>query len=250
MKNELATLNFNGFEIRPDAAGNISLTLLWKSAGANAYKRPADWEREEGAKYLAQVALDQKVGITQLLIKTKGRNGGTAAMPEIALEYAKYLSMPLARLVNKTFLERVAEEKNPDLILDRAVKTYERRGYTPEHIAVRLTSKATRLIYTSTLSQHGVTGEGFRLCTNALYYPLFGGPAALVRKKVGAGPKQNPREFMSLIQLRLVEVGEMLATEAIQATGAFGNDACVNETNRAARNVAAMVVRHRAGASL
>jgi len=250
MKNQLATLSFNGFDIRPDENGNLSLTMLWKAAGANAYKKPVQWERKEGREYLAQVAADLKVPVGHLLKKKAGRNGSTVALPEIALEYAKTLSMPLARLVNKTFLERVAEEKNPDLILDRAVKTYERRGFTPEHIATRLNAKATRVVFTAALARHGVTGEGFRLCTNAVYFPLFGGPAALVREKVGAGPKANPRDFMNMIQLRTVELSEMLATEAIETAGAFGNDACVSETNRAARNVAAMVVRHRAGASL
>ena len=244
-----ATLSFNGYEIGPDENGDISLTLLWKSAGANSYKKPFDWARKEGAEYLANAASDLKVA-PQALLKTKaGRNGGTKAIPEIALAYATYLSKPLARLVNQTFLQRVAEEKNPELILDRAVKTYERRGFSAEHIATRLNAKATRVLFTAALARHGVTGEGFRLCTNATYFALFGGPAALVRQKVGAGPKDNPRDHMTMIQLRTVELSEMLATEGIEKSGAYGNEACVNEANRAARNVARLVTQHRAGAS-
>lgn len=253
MKKQPTTFRFNGFDLAPDENGNLNLTEFWRAAGSPHKKEPGIWKNQKGNKaFIAHISNTHNQGGLPLIISKAGRHGGgTVAHPQIALAYAKFLNHELHALVNKTFFERVAEEKNPDLILDRAVKTYERRGFTPEHIATRLNAKATRVLFTATLARHGVTsGEGFRLCTNAVYYPLFGGPAAVVRQKVGAGPKQNPRDFMSQIQLRTVELSEMLAVEAIEAVGAFGNEACVNETNRAARNVAAMVVRHRAGASL
>lgn len=252
MKNELATLTFNGFEIKPDLNGNLNLTDFWRAAGSPYKKEAGIWKNQKGNKaFIEHIVNTHKKGGLPIIASKAGKHGSTVAHPQIALAYAKFLSHELHALVNKIFFERVAEEKNPDLILDRAVKTYERRGFTPEHIATRLNAKATRVLFTSTLARHGVTsGEGFRLCTNAVYYPLFGGPAAVVRQKVGAKPKDNPREHMSQIQLRTVELSEMLAMEGIEASGAFGVDACVNETNRAARNVAAMVVRHRAGASL
>lgn len=234
-----------------DEKGYLDLTGLLKTAGGAYTQRPAIWlKQDQPVKYLAATAADLNVTPNDLLTTKVGRGGGTYAHKMVALEYARYINAKLAVAVNKVFFERVEEEKNPDLILDRAVKTYERRGFTPERIAARLNAKATRVIFTAALARHGVSGDGFRQCTNAVYFPLFGGPAAVVRQKVGVGPKQNPRDHMSQIQLRTVELSEMLATEAIETAGAFGTEACVNETNRAARNVAAMVVRHRAGASL
>jgi hypothetical protein len=245
MSNELATLSFNGYDIRPDENGNISLTLLWKAAGANAYKRPADWQREDGAKYLKQVGLDLKVGITQLLIKTKGRNGGTSAIPEIALEYAKYLHPKLARLVNQVFLQRVEEEKNPELIVDRAIKTFRRRGLTDEQIAARIQGVQARNYLTSVATTHGVRGEGYRDITNAIYMPVLGGTAAQVRKRENLPEKANIRDSRPVLHLRAIEFAELLAAENIKGKNAFGNEACVNECYRAGVEVTNAVLRSR-----
>jgi hypothetical protein len=185
------------------------------------------------------------------IIKSKrGRTGGTFAHPQVALEYAQYLNPELAVAVNSLFFERVAEEKNPDLIVDRAVRTYERRGYTPEHIAARLNGKATRQLFTATLKQHGVTGEGYRHCTNATYYPLFGGGTDLIRQRYSIPAKGNVRDGLPLLQLRGIEFAELLSAESINKAGAYGNEACVNECNRAAKTVAQMITAHRAGSSL
>jgi hypothetical protein len=251
MSNELATLSFNGYDIRPDENGDLSLTLLWKAAGANAYQKPADWKRKEGATYLSTVSKDLKMPVEHLLKSKQGRYGGTTAMPEIALEYAKYLHPKLARLVNQVFLERVEEEKNPDLIVDRAVKTYERRGFTPEHIAARLNGKATRLILTSTLKSHGInTADGYRQCTNATYYPLFGGGTTLIRQKYSIPAKANVRDNLPLLVIRGIEFAEALGADGIERKGLYGIDECVGELNRSAQIVGAMVKQHRGGASL
>ena len=246
-----ATLTFNGHEIRPDANGNLDLTAFWRAAGSPYKKEPGIWKNQKSNKaFIAHILNTHKKGGLPVIVAKAGRHGGgTVAHPQIALAYAKFISHELHALVNATFFERVREEENPELILERAIKTYERRGFTPEHIATRLNAKATRVLFTAALARHGVTTDGFRLCTNATYYALFGGPAALVRKKVGATTKANPRDHMSMLQLRTVELSEMLATEGIERSGAFGNEACVNESNRAARNVARLVTQHRAGVS-
>jgi len=63
------------------------------------------------------------------LIKIKrGKGGGTWSHKTIALRYAQYLSASLASIVNQVFFQRIEEEKNPDLIVDRAITVYKKHG--------------------------------------------------------------------------------------------------------------------------
>lgn len=247
MKN-LAVLpaTFNNAAVKSDDTGRPSMTDLWKAAGSDPQRTPAKWQETEGAKgFIAAAQRLLNIVSGDIIQSKRGRNGGTFAHPQVALEYAQYLSPDLAVAVNSLYFERVAEEKNPDLIVDRAVRSYERRGYTPEHIAARLNSKATRQLLTSTLRGHGVVGEGYRRCTNATYYPLFGGGTEVIRKRYSIPEKTSVRDGLPLLQLRGIEFAEALSADSIERSGAYGNEACVNECNRAAQTVASMVVQHR-----
>lgn len=240
-------INFNGHELRPDENGHLNLTAFWRAAGCPDKKGPGVWKNQKGNKaFIAHILNTHKKGGLPVIASKPGRFGsGTVAHPQIALAYAKFLSHELHALVNATFFERAAEERNPEKIADRYVATLRRRGLSDQHIAARLESKGSRVRFTGTLAAHGVAGEGYRDCTNAVYYQLFGGPAAVVRKKVGAGPKENPREHMSILQLRSVEMVELLATDAIEGENVRGNAACVAECTRAASGVRQLLLSHR-----
>lgn len=241
---------FNNAAVKNDDAGRPSLTDLWKAAGSDAQRTPAKWQETEAARgFIAAVQRILNIVSGDIIQSKRGRTGGTFAHPQVALEYAQYLNPDLAVAVNSLYFQRVEEEKNPDLIIDRAVKTYERRGFTPERIAARLNGKATRHILTSTLKQHGVSGVGFRDCTRATYFPLFGGGTETIRQAYNIPAKANVRDGLPLLQLRSIEFAEALSADTIDKNGAYGNDACVSECNRAAQSVAAMVKAHRAGAS-
>lgn len=102
-------------------------------------------------------------------------------------------------------------------------------------IAQRAKGKAVRNKFTSTLAQHGVNKEGFRDCTNAIYKPLFGGDAALVRQKVGVPEKANPRDAMTSMQLSAVMLSEEGASQVIEKQNRRGNieckDACLQTSS-------------------
>lgn len=243
---------FNNAKVKSDTADRLSLTDIWKAAGRPKDNRPIDWLNLPTANgFVAAVAKCEKVEKSHLLETSRGRTGGTFGHRQIALEYAQYLNPDLAVAVNQLFFDRVAEEKNPDLIIDRAVRTYERRGYSPEYIATRLNGKATRLILTSTLRQHGVsTSEGFRQCTNATYFPLFGGGTTVIRNKYKIPAKSSVRDNLPLLVLRGIEFAEALAADGIEKKGLYGVDACVSECNRSAQLVGEMVNKHRGVATL
>lgn len=95
-------------------------------------------------------------------------------------------------------------------------------------IAARAKGKETRNKFTSTLAKHGVNREGFRDCTNAIYKPLFGGAASLVRKKVGVPDGENPRDAMNTLQLGAVMLAEQGAEQIIEKQNRRGNWECEN----------------------
>jgi len=246
---ELLPFSFAGVTISKDAEGRISLTDLWKAAGSDSAKRPVEWLRQEQtAGFIRATAKILKVGENHLLKITKGRYGGTFGQEQIALEYAQYLNPDLAVAVNQVFFERIEEEKNPDLILDRGIRTYKKHGKSDNWIAERLNGKATRLAFCATLAKHGVKGIGYRDCTNAILTPMYGGGAAIVRQKKNLPENTNTREHMTETELAAVRLAELLAADNIQKRNLQGNKACEYECLRTSQLVARTVVESRKAA--
>lgn len=90
--NTKATLLYSGNTIRIDN-DKLNLTDMWRAAGADPARKPAKWlDLPSSMEFIEFVADLQKVGISDLLFSTKGRNGSTLAHWQIGLAYAKYLS--------------------------------------------------------------------------------------------------------------------------------------------------------------
>lgn len=195
----------------------LSLTDLWRAAGSPITKAPKYWLDQEQTKGFIQ-ATGRILKVTQnYLLKVKrGKSGGSYGHKQIALEYAQYLDQELGVIVNETFFQRLEEEKNPDLIGQRYLKAYQKKGKSADWTAQRLKSISTRNTFTRTLAAHGVTGEGFRDCTNAVYEPLYGGTANVIRMKKGLDKNQSIRDNMSKVELAAVDLIEALASDEIE----------------------------------
>lgn len=237
MKSEIAL--YHGTEIRKDANGMVNLTDLWRAAGSTENQSPNRWQRTDAAQAFIRATEKFLKGISNPIIKTKkGKGGGTYAHEQIALEYAQYLSPELAVLVNQTFFERLEEEKNPQLAIDRGINNWKKKGKTDEWIAKRLKAVSTRKRLTGALKLAGCDQKGYRDATNAMYAPQYGGTAAKVREKLGLPEGANTREGMSEIQLTAIELTELLAAQNIEKKGLYGNNACVQECNTVSRGIA------------
>ena len=173
---------------------------------------------------------------------TKGKGGGTFAHKQIALAYAKYLSPQLHIAVNQIFFERLEEEKNPQLTVDRAKATWKKQGKSDKWISMRMSSLEERKSFTHSLKEHGVTGSGYKDSTNAIYKPLWGGGADLIRTKKNIPEGSNCRDFMSEIELAGVRLAELLSEENMEKEKAFGNDQVIQICERSSRNIA-MAIR-------
>lgn len=231
-----------GFEIRKDSKGRLCLTDLWIASGSDKSKKPAKWQETVDAKaFIKATCKILNILETDIIDTKRGKSGGSYGHKQILLEYAQYLSPELGVVVNEVYFQRMEEEKNPQLAIDRAVKTWEKKGKTPEWISTRLNGKAARLVFTHTLSSHGVKGIGFKDCTNAIYKPLWGGTAALVRVKKNLPEKSNTRENMTTTELLAVSLAESLASDNINKHEIFGNVGCRNECFRTGSIIAEAV---------
>lgn len=232
-------VKFDNFEVASQD-GLISLTGIFDRATAlgisEGKQSPYEWSRRDGQQFIDFVAENLNTAKCRIYKSKRGKGGGTFAHWQIAMAYAKYLSHELHMQVNEAY----ARVKSADVTLaadiaDRA---------TPEKaewLARRVSGVVARNQFTSTLSAHGVTGSGYRLCTNAIYLPLFHGTASEIREKRGLPEKTNLREHMSAQELITTAFAEMLATDRVKARAVFGNERCAMECNRAASDVAEMV---------
>lgn len=104
----VAPLAYNGIAIR-DRDGKLNLTDMWKAAGKDPARQPAEWLRSADAKrfkdFLAETLF---LGDSQELVGTKtGPDGGTWAHWQLGLAYAKYLSPPFHAWGNQVIRDRM-----------------------------------------------------------------------------------------------------------------------------------------------
>lgn len=227
-------------------ADMISLTDLWKEAGSPKNKRPIDWTKIDSTVQLIETLSVMVSRGSDPLLKTKrGRDAGTYAHKSIALAYAKYLDARLHILVNEIFFQRVEEEKNPILAIERGIESYKKKGYTDSWISKRLDGKLKRSDFTACLAEHGCSKDGFRNATNNIYTPLFGGSTNVVRFRKGIDKKDNIRDKLTEVELEAVKFAETLAKDAIQRNNLIGNARCEMASTNAAKIVAAALNQNR-----
>jgi len=235
-----------GFNIKKNSNGLISLTDIWRAANSPETKTPNKWQKTDVADAFIRATLKFYKGTRDSFIKTtKGKGGGSFAHVQIALEYAQYLDPKLALIVNNIFIERAEEEKNPQLAIDRAKNTWRKQGKSEKWIGMRLMSMEERKSFTSTLKLHGVTGVGYKDCTNAIYKNLWGGGADIVRLKKSIPEGSNCRDFMNEIELASVRLAELLAEENIETHNAFGNDQVKTLCLKASKSVATAITNNK-----
>ena len=112
----------------------------------------------------------------------------------------------------KTLKDWVASEV-PELLLLRARKLYEQRGYSRRWIDKRLRAVSTRHELTSEWYRRGARNSAeFRLLTNQLFRSAFGMDAAEYRRYKGlSGSRRSLRDHMTDLELALTSLAETTA---------------------------------------
>lgn len=107
--------------------------------------------------------------------------------------------------------ERIEEEINPQLAVDRAVRTWRSQGKPEDWIANRLKGIAVRNTTTDTWKAHGIEGKQYGALTNILHVGVFNKTVKEHRKELAV--TGNLRDNLSRMELMALEFAEAAAEE-------------------------------------
>lgn len=121
--------------------------------------------------------------------------------------------------------ERIGETLDPELIVDRLVSTYERRGYTREWINQRLQAISARKELTDEWKDRGVQqGKEYAILTDELTR-AWSGMTTRQYKNLKGLKKESLRDNMSTTELTLNQLAEVATRELSQEEQPVGFDA-------------------------
>jgi hypothetical protein len=204
---------------------------------ANGYKKPKDaWAKLQNDHPKLSSKMDH------FQFKGQGQRLTPVAKKEVVLQLLMVLHGDNADQFREwaatELIERLEEEKRPELAVDRAFRLWGKQGKSADWIQARIESIHTRNTLTSILKQHGIIdGRSFSLCTNGTYVGLFGRPASELKERAGLKPADSLRNTLSDFDLTQLKLAEMMAANGIAAKRTWGDQECAAECHRAAKAV-------------
>ena len=120
---------------------------------------------------------------------------------------------PLKQWLAKVGSERIEETIDPELTIDRALETYEKKGYTREWINQRLQAIQVRKELTDEWKDRGVKqGKEFAILTDEITR-AWAGMSTRQYKKLKGLKKENLRDNMTTTELVLNMLAETSTTD-------------------------------------
>ncbi len=241
-------VNYNGTKFLMDVAeGNLmSLNEIYVAAGSPSNQDPRQWERLSTTPHLIdKVAENLNVGKSHIWKTKRGRHGGgTWAHWSIATEYASYLSPELRVLILDVFRERIQEEINPELGLnrsrERAIASWKRQGKNEDWIEQRCLQIDNWHGFTDTLKAHCVNGEGYGRCADSLNVPILGGTSKEIKKSRSITTK-SLRDGFDEVENAAINFAQVLAKKKIKTENINGNRLCAIACFKSAEKVASVL---------
>lgn len=118
--------------------------------------------------------------------------------------------------------ERIDEIIDPEIIIDRALETYLKKGYSREWINQRLQAIQVRKELTDTWQDHGVNeGKEYAILTNEIT-KAWSGMTTREYKNFKGLKKENLRDNMSTLEIVLNMLAEATTTELTKTTNPKG----------------------------
>lgn len=120
--------------------------------------------------------------------------------------------------------ERIDEIIDPELMIDRALESYARKGYSREWINQRLQAIQVRKELTDTWQDHGVkAGNEYAILTNEIS-KAWSGMTTREYKDFKGLKKENLRDNMSTTEIILTMLAETATKDIAEATNPQGLD--------------------------
>ena len=126
--------------------------------------------------------------------------------------------------------ERIDETIDPELAMERAVRTYKKKGYTDKWISQRMRSIEIRKELTDEWEKAGITeSKDFAFLTNLLT-KTWSGKSIREYKDLKGLKKENLRDNMTNTELILNALAEVSTTEISKATNPQGKSGATKAT--------------------
>lgn len=159
----------------------------------------------------------------------------------LALAYAEYLNPKLGLEVREVFLRYKAGDPTlADEVLERASPE------ANEWAARRAIGRAERRRFTDTLRDHGVTGPGYGMATNAQYVALFGKTAKQIKAERDISASAALRDKLETSELVYIAAAEHLGGDRIREEECRGNRECSKAAERSASFIREAIERDKA----
>ena len=124
---------------------------------------------------------------------------------------------PFKLWLAKVGTERLEEIQDPELAIDRAKATYEKKGYPKDWIDKRMRGINVRHSLTDEWKNRGAKkGQDFAILTDEIYRGTFDMTAQEYKKLKALGKENNLRDHMNDIELILTMLGEATTTKLTQ----------------------------------
>lgn len=133
---------------------------------------------------------------------------------------AEPIKLWLARLGK----DRIDEEYDPEITINRALETYKRKGFSDEWINQRLKSIDARKEFTDELKNKGIeNSKDFAVLTNILT-KVWSGYSVKEYKEIKDLKKENLRDNMTNMESVLNMLAEVSSTEISKSSNKLGYD--------------------------
>lgn len=121
--------------------------------------------------------------------------------------------------------ERILETIDPSIAIERARKTYLKKGYTDEWVNARIKGIPARNELTDEWRNRGVTNnKDFAILTDEISLGTFGITTLKHKEFKNLKKKQNLRDHMSPLELALTTLAEVTTTELHRTNDSQGMD--------------------------
>jgi hypothetical protein len=230
----LSITNQQGVYFDANDDGMFSLTKIWQHLGnGDSNKKAHKWLRTKETK-----AFIGALGVALKPLQVS-RGHGTWAAQQVALAYMTWISPEAQIAVNQIVIERMEENANPELAIqrarERAALAYKREGKSDAWIAERLRGVDIRNLFTEELGSRGVRDWGYGACTNAIYEPLLGGKTDELKARRELTRSDSLRDNLTRRECSFVRFAEELATMKMEQDDARGNNKCRKTCEKAGR---------------